>query len=98
MLPILPAPHRASEASDRVLHGQIPPQTIEMSAFADSSATKPVRSAQEATPVEPNPRSARSDPGQRFRLDELRFDVTLNNQLRDTVSRMERHDVFRDQD
>ena len=28
MLPILPAPHRASEASDRVLHGQIPPKPL----------------------------------------------------------------------
>lgn len=63
MLPILPAHHGMFGVSDRVLHGQIPPKTLCRQRLLILGAYVSARSVQEATPVDPKPRSARSDPG-----------------------------------
>ena len=95
MLPILPVHHGMSEVSDRVLHGQIPPKTIVSPAFADSwhLCLRMLGSGSHAGGSEATLSTVRS--GQRLRFDEPSLDITLDDQLRDAVPRVERHGVFR---
>ena len=83
------------EVSDRVLHGQIPPKNIVPPTFADSwrLCLRMLGSGGHTGGSEATLSTVRS--GQRLRFDELRLDITLDDQLRDAVSRVERHGVFR---
>ena len=56
---------------------------------------QPAQSGQDATPVEPNPRSAPIESGQGFGRDEPGLNIPLNHQLSDAIARMEDGGAFR---